>query len=237
MVLITLLQIVRMVKTLKKSKHSNPKTLEYFKRDNKDQLDALFIRYVAHVMGTSFKMFQKSVCFKIKMAKKKFHGVRPLGYPEGEFITKTCVCLDSFHRRSMDSSDEPQVALIEGKIGRIDPSKLSKNVIPVPIDSSAETEHQFHCYMVIVDTEKKLFMYLIPGSKAMLARALWLECVTFDPDWSKTWLQSTEGTKNFTFREIRFGLLIVESELRNLQKNLGVKRKISYQSAFDWVKL
>jgi hypothetical protein len=40
--------------------------------------------------------------------------------------------------------------LIEGKIGRIDPSKLSKNVIPVPIDSSAETEHQFHCCMVIV---------------------------------------------------------------------------------------
>jgi hypothetical protein len=33
----------------------------------------------------------------------------------------------------MDSSDEPHVALIEGKIGRIDPAKLHKNVI-IPID-------------------------------------------------------------------------------------------------------
>ena len=132
-----------MVKTHKKSKHSDPATLEYFKHDNKDQLDALFIPYVAHVMGTSFKMFQKSVCFKIKKENKEFHGDRPVGYPEGAPITKTWVCLDSFHRRSMDSSDEPHVALIEGKIGRIDPSKLSKNVIPVPIDSSAKQNTSF----------------------------------------------------------------------------------------------
>ena len=35
---------------------------------------------------------------------------------------KTCVCLRSFQRLSLTSSKEPHVALIEGKIGRIDPS-------------------------------------------------------------------------------------------------------------------
>ena len=141
-------------------KYSAPKTLEFFKHYDRYQLDAPFFSYVTEVMKSAevstFKMFGKSVCFKNRVEKNKFHGVRPVGYPDGAPITKTCVCVKSFHQLSMTSSHEPHVALVEGKIGRIDPAKLHKNVIiPIDPDSSGETEHQFHCCMVIVDNKKK----------------------------------------------------------------------------------
>jgi hypothetical protein len=139
------------------SKNKDSTTLVYYQYGDRDQLDAWFIPYVAGVLGPTFKMFGQSVCFNNREEKNKFHGVRPVGYPEGASIAKACVCLRSFDRLSRTSSEEPHVALIEGKIKRIDPAKNFKNVIqkPVDSDSSDEKEYQFHCCMLIVDNDKR----------------------------------------------------------------------------------
>jgi hypothetical protein len=226
-----------MVKTHKKSKHSDPATLEYFKHDNKDQLDAVFIPYVSKVMGTSFKMYEKSVCFKNKTEKRKFKGVRPVGYPDGAPITKTCVCFDSFHRLSKFSSEKPHVALIEGKIGRIDPSKLPKNVIPVPIDPSAETEYQFHCCMVIVDPEKKTVHVFNPWKQGYARSGTVTRVCDIRPRLVKDLVAKYRRYDKFHLSGDQVWTSDCRIKVAQFARKLGAKGKTGYQSAFEWVKI
>jgi hypothetical protein len=46
------------------TQHTDSTTLVYYQYGNRDQLDALFIPYVSDVLGPTFGMFDKSVCFK-----------------------------------------------------------------------------------------------------------------------------------------------------------------------------
>ena len=95
------------------------KYCDVFEKCDVNDPACLFTLYVAGVLGPTFKVFGQSVCFNNREEKNKFHGVRPVGYTEGASIAKTCVCLRSFDRLSRTSSEEPHVALTEGKIGRI----------------------------------------------------------------------------------------------------------------------
>jgi hypothetical protein len=56
-----------------------------FKHYDRDQLDAPFFTYVTEVMKSdevsTFKMVGKAVCFKNRVEKNKFLGVRPVGCP------------------------------------------------------------------------------------------------------------------------------------------------------------
>jgi hypothetical protein len=71
--------------------HTNSRTLVYYQYGNSDQLDSLFIPYVAEVLGPTFRMFDQSVCFKNRTEKNKFNGVRPVGFLEGASIARVCV--------------------------------------------------------------------------------------------------------------------------------------------------
>jgi len=224
---------------VKSSKHSDPKTLEYFKHDDKDQLDALFIPYVASVLGTSFKMFQKSVCFKNKKEKKKFNGVRPVGYPEGAPITKNCVCFKSFHCRSKFASDEPHVALIEGKIGRIHPSKLPKNVIPVVMDSdaSAATVHEFHCCLVIVDSEQRTVHVFNPWKQGYARSGAVTRVCDIRPRLVKDLIAMYKGYDKFHLYGDQVWTSDCRIKVAQFAKLLGVKKRYCYKTAFKWGKV
>ena len=138
-------------------KSRNPQTLYFFKHSDHDQLDHLFFPFVKTLLGNSFDLWTKSVCFKDNDEKIKYKGVRPISYPEGKPIGKTCACSSSFvkHSQKVKMQFKPFLALVEGKIGRIHPSKLPKNVTPVKSDT-----HEFHCCVVIVDNRlRSVFVF------------------------------------------------------------------------------
>ena len=223
------------------SKHSDSTTLVYFQYGNRDQLDALFIPYVAGVLGPTFKMFGQSVCFNNREEKNKFHGVRPVGYPEGASIAKTCVCLGKFDRLSRSSSEIPHVALIEGKVGRIDPAKISKKVIhnPVDSDSSDDKEFQFHCCMLIVDNKKRTVHVFNPWKQGQARSGIVTRVVDIRPRLVKELVAKYKGFKKFHL----FGDQLWTSDCRirvaKFAKILGANsaKGICYKSAFDWVKI
>ena len=225
------------------SQHTDPKTLVYYQYGNRDQLDALFIPYVADVLGPTFRMFDQSVCFKNRTEKNKFNGVRPVGYPEGASIAKTCVCLSKFKRISRSKSERPHVALIEGKIGRIDPSKIRKNVIQklVDSDSSEKKEHEFHCCMLIVDNES------VPGSvhvfnpwKEGQARSgIVTRVVDIRPRLVKELVARYKGFNKFHLSGDQVWTSDCRIRVAKFAKKLGANsaKGISYKSALDWVKI
>ena len=223
------------------SHHRDPTTLVYWEYGNRVQHDASFFPYVADAMGPDFGLYEKSVCFKNLTEKNKFHGVRPVGYPEGASIAKTCVCLGKFDRLSRTSSEIPHVALIEGKVGRIDPAKISKKVIhnPVDSDSSDDKEFQFHCCMLIVDNKKRTVHVFNPWKQGQARSGIVTRVVDIRPRLVKELVAKYKGFKKFHL----FGDQLWTSDCRirvaKFAKILGANsaKGICYKSAFDWVKI
>lgn len=230
-------------------KFSNPTTLEFFKHFDREQLDAPFFTYVTEVMKTdevevagnsrvaTFKMFGKSVCFKNRVEKRKYNGVRPVGYPDGAPITKTCVCVESFHQLSKKSSSlEPHVALVEGKIGRIDPAKLHKNVLVDP-DSSGETEHQFHCCMVIVDNKQKTVHIFNPWKQGQARSGIVKRVCDIRPRLVKELVAKYKGYTKFHLSGDQVWTSDCRIRVAQFAKKLGAKGRTGYKSGFNWVKI
>ena len=220
------------------SHHRDPTTMIYWEYGNRDQHDALFIPYVADAMGPDFGLFLNSVCFKNLKEKNKFHGVRPVGYPEGASIAKTCVCLRSFDRLSRTSSRKPHVALIEGKIGRINPAKIPKNVIPNAVDSDASEEHEFHCCMLIVDNESVPGTVHVfnPWKEGQARSGIVTRVVDIRPRLVKDLVAKYKGFKKFHL----FGDQVWTSDCRirvaKFAKKIGANsaKGVSYKTAFPW---
>ena len=221
------------------SQHTDPRTLVYYQYGNRDQLDALFIPYVAEVLGPTFRMFDQSVCFKNRTEKNKFNGIRPVGYPEGASIANTCVCLSRVERISRASSERPHVALIEGKIGRIDPSKIPKNVIQKTVDpdSSDKTDYEFHCCMLIVDNDKRTVHVFNPWKQGYARSGTVTRVCDIRPRLVKDLVAKYRRYDKFHLSGDQVWTSDCRIKVAQFAKNLGVKGKTSYQSAFDWVKI
>jgi hypothetical protein len=213
-------------------KRQNPQTLEFFRHHNRDQRDDLFFPYLKSVLGKSFDLFPKSVCFKDTREKNKYKGVRPTGHPQGAPIGRTCVCSSHFVKRSEKVQFKPHLALVEGKIGRIHPSKLPKNVKPVK-----STEHEFHCCVVIVDHRLHSVFVFNPWKAGQVRSGHVTRVCDIRPRLVRNMVAEYKGYKKFHLSGDQVGSSDCRIRVASFCKVLGKEDPHHYSAKFSWVKL
>ena len=217
-------------------KGQNPLTFEFFKQGNNDQLDHLFFPFLKTLLGNSFDLWTKSVCFKDVREKNKYKGVRPVGYPEGKPISKTCVCSSSFIKRTQKKKKQfkPYLALVEGKIGRIHPSKLPKNVTPVKSDT-----HEFHCCVVIVDNRLRSVFVFNPWKAGQVRSGHVTRVCHIRPRLVRDVVahKAYKGYKKFHLSGDQVGSSDCRIRVASFVKALGKEDGQHYSTKFNWVKL
>ena len=215
-------------------KSRNPQTLDFFKHSDHDQLDHLFFPFLKSLLGQSFDLYPKSVCFKDNDEKIKYKGVRPISYPEGKPIGKTCACSSSFITRSRIAKNQfkPYLALVEGKIGRIDASKLPKNVKPVK-----STCHEFHCCVVIVDPRLRRVSVFNPWKAGQVRSGNVTRVCDIRPRLVRDLVAKYKGYKKFHLSGDQVGSSDCRIRVAQFARTLGKVDGRHYSTKFNWVKL
>jgi hypothetical protein len=215
-------------------KRQNPQTLEYFRHSDRDQLDHLFFPFLKSLLGQSFDLYPKSVCFKDNTEKLKYKGVRPVSYPERKPIGKTCVCSSSFFTcsRKVKNQFKPYLALVEGKIGRIDPSKLPNNVTPVK-----STCHEFHCCVVIVDPRLRRVSVFNPWKAGQVRSGNVTRVCDIRPRLVRDLVAKYKGYKKFHLSGDQVGSSDCRIRVAQFARTLGKEDGRHYSTKFNWVKL
>ena len=217
-------------------KGQNKQTFAFFKQGNNDQLDHFFFPFLKGLLGNLFDLFPKSVCFKDTREKNKYNGVRPVGYPEGKPIGKTCACSSSFvkHSQKVKMQFKPHLALVEGKIGRIDPRKLPKNVTPVK-----SKHHEFHCCVVIVDQRLRSVFVFNPWKAGQVRSGHVTRVSHIRPRLVRDLVARAEykGWKRFHLSGDQVGSSDCRIRVASFLKALGKSDGQHYSTKFSWKKL
>ena len=132
-------------------------SIAFFEKNDNDQKDAIYYPYLQQLLNNDIDIFPKPVSFGNRKEQKKHkktptHGVN--GIPT---IAKTCGCLSSFLFQCNKRQIRPQVALVEGKIGRIVIKKGKRTQISV-----SGNLWEFHSCIVFVDKQSKIVLIQNP---------------------------------------------------------------------------
>ena len=197
-------------------RYPSDKTIAYFARDENDQNDVSYLQCMRRYLGTTFKLFGKSVCFTNLKDKRRF---------KSQSWHKQCVSISTFKTHSESGWLLPQVAVVEGTIGHVK-NKRGESFGPAHWG-------EFHSCLVIVDSLRKCVYVFNPWKEGLLRSRNVRRVTDIRPYLVQTLVNSYDNYDIYHYSGIQTTTSDCRIHLLEFAKRLGIL-KGQYLKKINW---